>query len=459
MGRTLGLLLVAALLAGCGSPAQTASPAVTSPPAPLPASPSPAPPSTASTAPSTAATASPAPSPAASPSPTAAPSPSVTRVAGDLVARLVVLPDVWVSPVVADLSVYDDGTVLTPGWRSTGFEGTRFTVRRLTPAGLAAVRAAFDGAVVRVGQVGTVQPATEGQGRGFSTYQVTARRGSELVTAWTTNASAGTGVASLIAFGDRWLAPEAALPAGAWAAATPVPYVPAYWSASVDVSAGCCAEPGRPSDAVVVPALGPLDAFGALVVADPPFARCAVIDWRTRGALGAALATAGIDLGDGLDRSDVTLNHGDGMTTLTVVPMLPEANACVGPGSGTSVPSAFGLPAPDRVAAVKSAVPCPGASAGAGHVCGVSALVSWRPRGTERTAFRIYTTSAGAGAGATCLAQYVLPLTTTKIGATSVRVGPIPLETGGGMRCLYVAAVVGDVESPLVRVPGDFQGP
>ncbi len=110
----------------------------------------------------------------------------------------------------------------------------------------------------------------------------------------------------------------------AWADATPAAYVAGQWSAFVYFGPDCCAEPGRPDASLLQPVLGPLDTFGRVVQAGSPIRRCGVLDAEAREALAGVLRRAGVDIGDGGDRTDLMLNFGAGMVDLTVVPDLPD---------------------------------------------------------------------------------------------------------------------------------------
>jgi hypothetical protein len=303
--RVVLMALLVVLLAGCGAAGT-----------PAPADPSQTPTGT----PTPSGAAAPTATQAASPSPIASP----TLVSGDLLLRVTTYPDVYAAPIPPDLSVYSDGSVLTPGWRLPGFEGTRFVVRRLSSAGLARIREAFSAAVPRAGVLGTIPPATVGTASGYATYLVSVRRGGELVTARTTNASAGTGVKDLVAMAERWTDPGSLLGPDAWADATPLAYVPERWSAYVTASPDCCSEPGRPDASLLEPVLGPPEAFGEIIAAEGPVIRCGVLDASTRETLAGVLGLSSVEIGDGSDRSDATLNLGTGNLSLTVVPLLPD---------------------------------------------------------------------------------------------------------------------------------------
>ncbi|MDQ1324693.1 MAG: hypothetical protein QG587_2029, partial [Chloroflexota bacterium] len=91
--------------------------------------------------------------------------------------------------------------------------------------------------------------------------------------------------------------------------------------------------------------------------------------------------------------------------------------------------------------------------------CGVTVDVTWDAGGDGESAFRIYTDSSGAGEGAACHPEEAYPVQATRPGATSATIGPVPFNTGGGERCLYLAAVGPGGESSRVRIPGDFNSP
>ena len=316
---TAALLMVVALLVGActGQVSTSASPApaAASAPASIPGR---------TVVPSLALPATPtgpgSPAPVRPPAPIASP----TVVAGELVLRLVTYPDVYAAPIPPDLSVYSDGTVLTQGWRSPGFEGVRFVVRHLNHAGLAQVAKAFSLAVPREGVLGAIPSAGPGTGGGYSTYVVSGRRAGQLVTARTTNASVGPGARELVTFAERWRDVASVLARDEWLDGTPVAYVPERWSAFVSASPDCCSEPGRPDASLLVPILGPPDLFGTVVQAASPSIRCGVLDASTRDAFAGILRRTGVDIGNGRDRTDFTLNLGTGMVSLIVVPNLPD---------------------------------------------------------------------------------------------------------------------------------------
>lgn len=316
-------LVMAGLLAGCTG---AASPPTGS----MPASPGTA----AAASPGTGAsgavpagpTATPATSTASPGAPTARPLPSVTAIAGQLVARIVSYPDVYASPVPAELSVYSDGLLVSAGWRSGAPDTVQYTVRTLTSAGLAAVRSAFDKAVAKPGEMGSITQV----GAGYTTYVATTRRGSHLETAWTTNASGGAAARALTAFAERWMQPETQLPASAWAASSAVPFSSGRWAMVIEVSNDATPEPSLRADTALTALVGPLGAFGEPAPGQPSSTRCGALDATGWLSLAGALASGGVDIGDGYGRTTVTMAHGaTGQTALTLIPLLPDTlDAC-----------------------------------------------------------------------------------------------------------------------------------
>jgi hypothetical protein len=172
--------------------------------------------------------------------------------------------------------------------------------------------------------VGEILPAPDGTGGGYSTCIVAVRRAGQLVTARTTNASVEPGAKELVTFAERWIDVASVLGPDAWADATPVAYVADRWSAFVYVDPDCCSEPGRPDASLLQPVLGPRDTFGKVVQAASPIIRCGVLDASTGETLAGAMRRAGVDIGEGRDRTDFTLNFGAGMVSLIVVANLPD---------------------------------------------------------------------------------------------------------------------------------------
>lgn len=449
--RLVVVIAIAAIAAGCagggaatpGASSATASAAPSVPAASTPAST----PQASATPPVTPV---PATAPAPTPVRTAAPLASPTPVKGDIVAYVKTYPDVFVSPVLPDLVVYSDGSVITPGWRS-GREDVSFMIRTLTPDGLARVRAAFDAAVKTNGEIATSRTI----GAGFGTYVVGVERDGAMATAWTTNVATASSAKALVGFAEAWIAPQDRLSAEAWGHADPVALVPSAWTLSLEaLPSGAMA--GAADASILEPVLGRFDEFGAITSVEP-LRRCSVVERSTYAELADILAAAGLENGKAVGGVRVTLNDGADAIELVLGPRLPQTgSSCTGPVSLTTMPTIGGaLAAPTDVAGVKTAVACPGDPADAKPMC-VQAKLSWTPAAGDPTAFRVYEVRPGAGAGATCRPGGML-MTTTAVGATSVTLGPLGPSTGDGERCLYVAAAVGDVESAYVRAPGDFQ--
>jgi hypothetical protein len=250
----------------------------------------------------------------------------VSGPATTLVAQIVSYADVWVAPATPDIAVYADGSVYTPGWRTPGAERARYVVRRLTPEGLAAVRAEFDRTVGPGGDVGTAPEA--GLGSGVAVYTVSTRRDGDLVTATTTSDRQGPAAEALRAFVDRWQDPRTAMPSLTWVLPQPVPYEAATFAVYFWISDECCRDPALP-DAItaIEPVLGPVLRFGRARPGDPA-ARCGHVDAAGQRALMALLAVNGEPRAGALDRVDVDVNLGRGVSTMAVVPLLPGTDGC-----------------------------------------------------------------------------------------------------------------------------------
>lgn len=257
--------------------------------------------------------------------PTTSPTPAVTPTAieGALIARVVEFPDVYVEPISPRVSIYADGTVVSPGW-ADGFEDVRYVVRRLTPSGLAAVRAEFDAAVVREGTIGAIVPGSPGAEGGYATYRVSVRRDGALVTATTTNASSGPGVAELLAFAERWLEPVRIVLAADGISREPALYQPAVWWLQLAPCPDCTPVDPRGDVSAIAPVIGPLATFGESI---RDGIRCGTLDAPTAAALRAALGIADGATGT-LDRFDRELSDGAGSLELTAVPALPDEVDC-----------------------------------------------------------------------------------------------------------------------------------
>ena len=246
------------------------------------------------------------------------------RVDDTLVARITTYPDVTAGRVPPMVSVYADGRVIAPGWTVTGHEDVPFVVRRLTAAGLESLVAALD-RVVPPGGVDLPPPA--GYAAGYTTYEVIVRRGDELVTARATNASTENEAKALVAVGERWRDPVAALPADAWVdgSGAVVPYAPRRWYVSIWIPVGGTAVPGAPDASIIRPMIGDVAAFGEQVATrEDGVLRCGVIDDRANELVVTMLRRAGVDTGavEGVYRAE--LNLGEGTVVVASTPLLPD---------------------------------------------------------------------------------------------------------------------------------------
>ncbi|HEY5628034.1 MAG TPA: hypothetical protein VIR16_00855 [Candidatus Limnocylindrales bacterium] len=322
--RRFAILVVTAMVWGCSVSGGTGSPAPSEPLAPSPVAswePSTSAPATSRTQVPTAAPVTAAPSDMPKPLPT----PSLTIVRGDLVARIVAYPDVYVAPVPADLSVYSDGSVVSAGWRTGTPDTVLYSVRTLSPSGLRAVRSAFEAAVPHAGQIGSEPQG----GAGYTTYVVTVRRAAGVGVAWTTSSSGGAAARALVAFAERWAQPERQLPGSAWTRTEALPFSSGQWALVLDVSRDRRPEPSAPPDGPIVRLLGPLESFGDPVPGMPSTTRCGTLDWESWPALAAALAAAGVRV-DRYGSLWATMSHDSvGETQLQLVPLLPDTlDAC-----------------------------------------------------------------------------------------------------------------------------------
>jgi hypothetical protein len=68
--------------------------------------------------------------------------------------------------------------------------------------------------------------------------------------------------------------------------------------------------------------------------------------------------------------------------------------------------------------------------------------------------YRIYEAWSGEGAGAACDRAGATLIATSAPNAAAITVGPLPLTTGGGALCLYVAAANSAGESVRVQFTG-----
>jgi len=222
------------------------------------------------------------------------------------------------------VSVYADGRVLSPGWTIPGHETVPFVVRRLTPSGLATLVAALDAGVP---PAGVDYPRPPGYAAGYGTYEVTVRRGDELVTARATNASTQDAAREIVALAEHWRDPAAALPADAWVGgpATVVPYEPRRWYLSIWIPAGGTAVPGTPDASIIRPMIGDAAAFGETVgIRETGVLRCGVIADRTNELIVTMLRRAGVDTGTVEGEYRAELNLGKTSAVVSSTPLLPD---------------------------------------------------------------------------------------------------------------------------------------
>jgi len=289
----LAVLAVALLVAACVGAGSSAAPTAASPPAAASASPS------------------------SSSTPPAA-------VDDTLIARIFAYPDVTAGRVPPMLSVYADGRVLSPAWNADGSFQLPFVVRRLTPAGLAALRARLEGSGFFGGDVEI--PPVQVVNSGFTTYVVSLRRDDELVTARTTNFAMSERGAALVDLAERWMRPDRELPADAW-----LPdeghYVGERWYLWLRLTPGVAPETTVDS-APLEALLGDLATFGAARISEiGSLERCAAAPAEIVARLAAALEAGGVDLGPP-DRNQVLVDlrwsGGRGTVALGAFEMLPD---------------------------------------------------------------------------------------------------------------------------------------
>jgi len=336
----LALLAATLLLAGCEGTVPTASPTRTPPSAG-----SSAPPGAAASAglpgstavPSSAPTTTP-PSVLASSPPTSSPPAGAApepphAVRSDLVARVLVYPDVWAGlRPWPNISVYADGRVI-------GADGVRW----LTPAGVAAMRDEFArtglftaGRVIEPRPMPSESPT---YGHGYTTYVMTARVGAEPVTVRATNDLPSAEGQRLLDAADRLSHPETWLPADAWVPGWEAPrrYVPDRWLLEVAWAThpGALASSSPDISSVDWP-FGPPERFGA---PDPRLegggvtARCAVVPDADVQRLLASLRAQGVDAPAPTYYLSQSLGWwaGYGRVDLGLEPALPDDGTdCVG---------------------------------------------------------------------------------------------------------------------------------
>jgi hypothetical protein len=112
-------------------------------------------------------------------------------------------------------------------------------------------------------------------------------------------------------------------------------------------------------------------------------------------------------------------------------------------------------PVPLHVTATKDAALCPGETEMSKFPC-ITARLEWDVAPGTEAVYRIYEAYTGEGPGASCDPIDAHLLLTTDPGVTSALVGPLEPATGGGDRCLFIAAANTAGESARVTVPGGF---
>ena len=261
----------------------------------------------------------------ASPSPSA-PSPSATPTVVDdtLVARIFVYPDVTAGRVPPLLSVYADGRVLSPSWNADGGFALPFVLRRLTPGGLAELRAGLASSGFFAGDIEL--PPTQVTNSGYTTYAVSLRLGDVLVTARTTNFAMSARGRALVDLAEGWVHPERELPAAAWASG-PSAYEGSHWYVALRLQPG--APSGADADSTALESVvGDLVTFGRLrgTATDGSVNRCASVAAAVVVRIVAALAARGVapGPGDGKYLVDLRWSGGRGSVALAAYEMLPD---------------------------------------------------------------------------------------------------------------------------------------
>lgn len=264
-------------------------------------------------------------SPPTAPSTSPASSPTPPGVVDDtLVARILTYPDVTAGRVPPMLSVYADRRVISPTWTADGSFAFPLVVRRLTPAGLAELRAALEASGFFAEDVEI--PPVRLADAGFTAYVVTLRRDDRLVTARTTNVGMSERGAALVDLAELWMRPERELPAGAWLPGEER-YVGDSWYLWLRLTPGVAPESAADS-APLEALIGDLATFGAGRIAEiGSVERCAAVPAETVARLAAALEAGGMDLGSP-DRNQVLVDlrwsGGRGMVALGAFEMLPD---------------------------------------------------------------------------------------------------------------------------------------
>jgi hypothetical protein len=314
----LAVLAVALLASACVGAGSSGIPGAASPPA-APGASSPSLPSRSTPSSSAGPSAS---AESADPSPSSTP-PAV--VDDTLVARIFAYPDVTAGRVPPMLSVYADGRVLSPSWNADGGFELPFVVRRLTPAGLADLRASLEAAGFFGGDVEI--PPVQVTNSGFTTYVVSLRRDDELVTARTTNFAMSDRGRALVDLAERWMQPERELPEEAWLPGQ-ARYEGSRWYVWLRLVPGVTPETTVDS-APLEAAIGDLATFGAVqrLPGDGSIERCGSVEARVVGRFIAALDARGADLGEawrGQLMVDLRGTGGRGTVALGAFEMLPD---------------------------------------------------------------------------------------------------------------------------------------
>ena len=246
----------------------------------------------------------------------------------DLVARVLVCPDVipglrpWPS-----ISVYTDGRVIGP-------EG----LRRLTPAGVDAVRATFTATgFFTTSREIPAQPSPSPVARGVDEYTATLRVDGRLVTVSTTNLAPSPEGLRFIAATERLSKPETWLPAEAWKPgwSTPRPYRPDRWFLQVtlaDATSGWEVPSAPDIGAIDWPFEQPPTRFGSEYVVAAPggvTVRCGIAFDAPVQRLVASLRTRGVGA-EAPDYLSVSLRwaEGGGSARLWLEPALPDDVTC-----------------------------------------------------------------------------------------------------------------------------------
>ena len=237
-------------------------------------------------------------------------------------ARIFAYPDVTAGRVPPMLSVYADGRVLAPSWSA---EGTlNFVARRLTPAGLTALRSALEGSGFFAGDIEI--PPTQVTNSGYTTYAISLQVGSRLVTARTTNFAMSAQGRALVDLAERWTHPERELPATAWLPGQSV-YQGTSWYLALHLLPDFPATQAADSTALEA-AVGDLASFGRQLQSldDGTTIRCGPVDAAIIDRIVAGLVAQGVyrEAGGAEYRADLHWVGGNGIVTLGAYVMLPD---------------------------------------------------------------------------------------------------------------------------------------